>query len=132
VLDQLQDLPHRRALPDDVVDGHQLVDGLAELRVLLAEPPLLQGPLHQVAQLVGVDRLGDVVEGACLRACTAVSTEAKAVIMITASLGIDLLDVLLKLHAVHAGHLDVQQRHVETAVLQEVQGCAAFSAAWTS
>ena len=67
VLDQLQHLPHRRAVADDLVDGHQLVDRLAELRVLLAEPPLLQGPQDQMAEFVGIDRLGDVVEGALLQ-----------------------------------------------------------------
>ena len=43
VLDQLHDLPHRRALADDFLVAGHLVDRPPQLQVLLAQPPLGQG-----------------------------------------------------------------------------------------
>jgi hypothetical protein len=53
-----------------------LFDLFPKLDVLGLEASLLQRFPYQVAELVGIDGLGDVVECPCLRACTAVSTEA--------------------------------------------------------
>src|SRR5690606_28084357 len=66
VADELHDLADGGAVADDGVDGDEVVDDSSELCVLGAEAPLLEGAADEVAELVGVDGLGDVVEGALL------------------------------------------------------------------
>ena len=114
-------LPHRRAFADDLVDGHQAVDRLAQLHVFLAQPAPLHCPQHQVAELVGIDRLGDVVEGPVLQRPHRRIHGGEGRDHDHGGLRVDLAELLLELHAVHAGHLDVQQHHLVAVLLHGPQ-----------
>ncbi len=122
MLDQLHDLAHGRAVADDLVDRDQPVDGLAQLHVLLLEPPLLQCLLNQMTQLVRIDGLGDVVEGTVLQRPHGRVHRGEGGDHDDRRILVDPMDVFLQFDAVHAGHLDVDQGHVVSSVLQRLQG----------
>jgi hypothetical protein len=77
--------------------------------------------LDQVAQFVGVDGLRDVVEGALLQRAHGRFHRRERGDHDDGDVRVDAMDVFLQLHAVHAGHLDVEQRHVDALVLQRPQ-----------
>ena len=89
--------------------------------VLVSQPPLLERAPHQVAEFVRIDRLGDVVEGALLQGPHRGVHRGEGGDHDHGDLRVDAVDVLLQFHAVHAGHLDVEQRHVVPFVLQRLQ-----------
>ena len=61
--DQVENLPHLRALPDDIGElVVPLLDALAEVAVLVHQPPLLHRVADHNQHFVVLERLGDVVE----------------------------------------------------------------------
>ena len=60
-------LLHRRTLADQLVAGEDFLQILAQPRHFAARLPVLQRICHQVRQLVGIHRLGDVIVGARLQ-----------------------------------------------------------------
>ncbi len=66
LLDQLEDPPHGRARADQVLEAQVAIDALEQQPVLALEPRALQRTAHDQADLVVVERLGDVVLGAGL------------------------------------------------------------------
>ena len=61
-----EDLLHPRALADDVGEGEALLQRAAQMDVLVFELLPLDGIADDDLDLVDVERLGDVVEGAAL------------------------------------------------------------------
>ena len=85
---------------------------------------MLQGVGHQVRELVRIHRLGDVIVGAHfeglhrrLHRCIAGHDDDR-------QLRIGLPQPRLQLHAVHAGHLDVEQYEIELRLLNDLQRLA--------
>ena len=64
--DDREDLLHLRALADDVGEGEALLERGAEVEVLVLELLPLDRLADDDLQLLDVERLGDVVEGAGL------------------------------------------------------------------
>ena len=108
---------HRRALADNFLVAGHFVDRSPQLQVLLAQPPLGQGLRDHVAELLRIDRLGDVIRRAQLqgphgRIDGGVSRDHD-----DDRRGRGAADLLEQAHAVHAGQADVEQHHIERARL---------------
>ena len=118
--------------PTILFDGRQLVDGLAQLHVFLSQTALFHRPQHQVAQLVRIDGFGNVVEGPFFEGPHRGVHRGEGGDHDHGGLRVDAVQVFLELHAVHAGHLDVQQHHLVAVILHGPKASAAFSTALTS
>ena len=110
--DHLQHLAHLRALTDDATRGGELLDLAAQPHVLGLEPPLLDGAPYQVTEFVGVDRLGDVVEGALLEGLDRGLDRCVGRDHDHDQVRIEVVNPPLQLHPVDARHLDVEQDHI--------------------
>ena len=64
--EQLKQIAHDPALPDQPVDPVSLFELRAEVRVLGFQPPLLERGSQHVEQRVELERLGDEVGGTLL------------------------------------------------------------------
>ena len=65
-LERLKQIAHRPAASDDALEAVSLLQLLAQPGVLRLQPPLLDGAVEGVPQLVELERLGDEVGGAAL------------------------------------------------------------------
>ena len=64
--DQLKQRAHARAAADHRAEPEPLIELLAQIRVLVLQPPLLERRVQHVQQLLELKRLGDEVGGAPL------------------------------------------------------------------
>ena len=121
LLDQVEDFAHGPALADDVVEARGVPDRPLEQDVLLAEPPLFEPVGEDDLQLLDLERLDDVVQGAHLEGLDR---------LLDAPVGRDhdhrrermqLLRSGQDLHPVHVRHLDVADEGVILARLDEVE-----------
>ena len=65
-LERLKQIAHRPAAADDALEAVSLLQLLAQPGVLRLQPPLLDGAVERVPQLVELERLGHEVGGAAL------------------------------------------------------------------
>ena len=80
--------------------------------VRLAQLLLLGRPVHNLLQVIRVERLGHVVEGPLLEGPYRRVHRSVRRHDDDHSSGIDLLDLLLEFHPVHSGHLDIHEQDV--------------------
>jgi hypothetical protein len=113
VLDELDHASHLRALADDLLAVEDLVDPLSELHVFFLQPALLDCTLDQVAQLVRVDRFGDVIECSVFERLHGRLDRREGRDHDDGDARIDVVDAFLQLHPVHARHSDVEQGDIE-------------------
>ena len=112
-LDGLEDALHGRALPDDVGGMRQVGDGLLEARVLLQGVAMRHGLGHQVRNLVGIERLVDVVVGAILERGDGGLDRGVSGHDDDQHVGIDFVQAALQFDAIGAAHLDIDQSDIE-------------------
>jgi len=119
----VDELHHLVAFVDDLFGGHAaLAQLLPEQFVFPDQAPAFRNAVHQQKQLIELHGLGDVVDGADLdrfdgRFNGAVGGDDDDV-----DLMVDALHFLEHVHAVHAGHLVVQQDEVEGVVQDRLDG----------
>ena len=87
LLDDVEDLLHRRTRADDVVEAEVLFEARAKLGGLVAQGAALERTAEDEHELVDLERLGEVVLAPSCMARTAVSTSANAVMRTTMSSG---------------------------------------------
>ena len=117
--DQLDDLAHRRALADQLGAGQRFLQVLAQAHHFAPRPLVLQRVRHQVRELVRIHRLGDVIVGPDLqrlhrgfhRSVTGHDDDRQVRVCLP--------QASLQFHAVHARHLDVEQRNIELRLLDD-------------
>ncbi len=122
----VDELHHLVAFVDDLFGGHAaLAQLLPEQFVFPDQAPAFRNAVHQQKQLIELHGLGDVVDGADLdrfdgRFNGAVGGDDDDV-----DLMVDALHFLEHVHAVHAGHLDVQEHDVDIVLLEPLQALPA-------
>jgi hypothetical protein len=117
-LDAAEHLAHDLRAPQHVVELVALPELLAERDVLLAQVPQLADTVEEVDDLLVVERLQDVLEGARLHRLDGRLDRAVSGDDDDLGRGVLLLRVLQELHPVHPGHLDVRDEDVESARVQ--------------
>ena len=108
-LDGVKDLLHGFALADDVLGTGDFGDGFAQAHVFFFGAFVSERLLHQMRDLVGIERLGDVVVGAVLERGDGGFDRGVAGHHDDDEIGIDLMHAALQFDAVGAAHLDVEQ-----------------------
>ncbi len=116
--DELEDLLHRLALADDVVEGEALPELLLERAVLGREPPLLQPLADGEQHLLVLERLGDVVERPLAHGLDGALDRRVGGDDHHHQVGVVLADLPQHLQAVHAGEHEVEQDQVDLLALQ--------------
>ena len=111
--DGLEDALHGRALPDDVGGMRHVGDGFLEAGVLLQGVAMRHGLAHEVRDLVGIERLVDVVVGAVLERGDGGLDRGVAGHDDDQHVGIDFVQAALQLDAIGAAHLDIDERDIE-------------------
>ncbi len=112
-LDGLEDLPHGGALADhDRLGSDRLVEGLLEHHVLAPGLGVRERVLDDVRDVVGIERLGDVVVGAVLERRDGRLDRGIAGHDDDAHLGLQLVHPPLELDSVGPSHLDVDEGEV--------------------
>ena len=117
-------LLHGRALADQLRGRGSFLQVLAQPHHFAPRALVLQGVGHQVRQLVGIHRLGDVVVGAALERLHGGFHRGVAGHDDDGQVRIGLLQARLQLHAVHARHFDIEQRDVELRCWMDLQRLA--------
>ena len=120
--DQVEDLPHPRTLADDVAEtvGVRL-QVLAQGAVLDDQPVLRQGVAQHGQDLVVLERLADVVEGAALHRRDRVFHRRERGDHQHRHVVVDLLQLVEQPHAVHPRQHDVDDGRVERHGAQQVE-----------
>ena len=119
--DQVEDLLHRRALPDDVPETVALLQGFLEPRVFFAQPPVLGCVLDGQQDLVVLERLGDEVEGTELGGPHRLLDGPERGEDDGDGARIELGEFLEHLQPVHVGHHQVEQHDAVVLVPDELQ-----------
>ena len=118
---QIEDPPHARASPDDVVEvAVLLLDVLAERCVLGNQPSALERVLDDHQHFIVLERLGDVVEGASLHRGDGVLDRGVRRHHDDCQLVVELLQRLERRHAVDARHHHIDDGRVERNVPGEL------------
>ena len=110
--DGVEDLAHRRALPDQVAGTRDFGDGFAQADIFFFRAPVGQRFFHQMRDFVRIERLADVVVGAVLQRCDRGFDRGIARHHDDDQIGIHLMQAALQFDAVGAAHLDVEQGQV--------------------
>ena len=85
---------------------------MAQLNVFRNEPSLLNGIPDQPAQVVGINRFGNVIKGPFLKGLDGRIHSGIGSDYNGNNILINLLNAILEFYAVHSRHLDVQQDNV--------------------
>ncbi len=109
-LDELEDALHRLALPDDLLEAEPPTELVLEPDVLAPEPPVLEGPADGHEEVVVLEGLLDVVEGPLLHGRDGRFDRGVGGDDDDHGIGIDPLQPVEDLDAVHAGHEQVEER----------------------
>ena len=112
---------HLRAQPDDVLETIFRADLALEVEILLQQPPPLQRALHHQFQLVRLERLGDIIEGAELHGLHRGVDLRQPGDHDDVHIGMRLLDPAQHFEAVDIGHHDVEDHHVVRIFLDFAQ-----------
>ena len=120
--DQVEHLPHARALADDLAEAVGVgLQVLPQRAVLGDQPPLRQRVAQDDQHLVVLERLGDVVEGAALHRRDGVLDRGERGDHQHRQVVVDLLDLVERRDAVHARQHDVDDRRVERHRARELE-----------
>ncbi len=120
--DQIEDLPHLRALADDVRElVVPLLDVLPQVAVLVHEPPPLHRVAHDDEHFVVLERLGDVVEGAGLHRRDRALDRRVGGDDDDVEVFVDPLQLVERGDAVEPRHHDVDDRRVERQRARELE-----------
>ena len=112
--DQIEDLTHARALADDVRElVIPLLNVLAQVAVLVDQPPALHRVTDDDDDFLVLERLGDVVEGARLHRRNGALDRAVGGDDDDREIFVDALQLVERGDPVDAGHHDVHDRGVE-------------------
>jgi hypothetical protein len=112
--DQVEDLPHARALADDVGElVIALLDVLSKIAVLVHEAAPLEGVAYDHQHLVVLERLGDVVEGTGLHRGDSASNGRKRRDDHDSQIFVDALQLVQRGDAVEPRHHDVDDGAIE-------------------
>ena len=121
-LEQLEQVAHGAALPDNPLETVALLELRAEVRVLGTEPALLERRVERVQELVELERLGDEVDRAALDDIDRVAHRAVARHHDGKDLGIAADRRLNHLRAVDAGQPEVGDEKVERELGEAFEG----------
>ena len=122
--DHVHNPGHGLALIDQdvlILFGFQL---LAQVEVLQVQAPLFQGPVHQIAQVIGDERLGEEMEGPGFDGFHRGLDGAVAGNDDHLHLRVQGLDLLQGLQPVQVRHHQIQEDGVEGAALQQGEALA--------
>ena len=119
--DQPVHLLHPRARPDHVVQAVPGIHGELEIQVLLPQRPALERPGHGELELLRVEGLRQVVEGAELHALHRGLDLGQAGEHDHLDVGMRLLDPPQDLQAVHLRHHDVEDDQVVVGFVDPLQ-----------
>ena len=122
LLDRLEDLGHRRALANDVVEAEMPAQLLPQAAILLAQHPLGQRLLHRDHQMLWSERLGHEVVGSQAHRLDRVLDGAVRGHHDHLNLRVQLLDLRQQFHAVHARHLQIGDHQVRLFLLNGLHG----------
>ena len=100
--------------PTIAFDRHQLVDGAPQLQVLLSQAAILHRAKDEMAELIRIDGLGEIVKRPILECPDRRLDGGEGGDDDHGGLRGEAMDVLLELQAVHPAQLDVQQGDVRT------------------
>ncbi len=117
-LDGVEHLLHGLALADHVGRTLHFGHGLAQANVFLLYLAMGEGLLDLVGDVVGIERLGDVVIGAVLQRGHGGLDRGIAGHDDDEHFGIDLVHAALQFNAIRAAHFDIDQRQVPLAFSQ--------------
>ena len=120
-VDQVADLPHRRARADDLARQRAAVDLLAQPLDLGAQRAVLHRALERERELLDLERLGDEVVGAGADRRDRGLDAAERGDHDDRHVGPVGGDALAQLEAVHAAHVEVGDDDVEVLVLEQRQ-----------
>ena len=112
-LEQLREIAHDAAAPDQAVDAIPLFELRSQIRVLGSQPPLLERGVQDVQERVELERLGDEVGGPLLDGVDGVLHGAEAGDDDRDDLGVALERRFEDRAAVHAGQAEVRNDDVE-------------------
>jgi hypothetical protein len=121
-LQQLKQILHRTAAPDDALEAVTLIELLAEPRVLGAKPALFHCTLERVPQLVELKRLGNEISSAALDDFHGVLDRSETGHHDADDVGVQLERGLDDTRAVLPGESQVGDHHVECEIRQSLDG----------
>ena len=121
--DEFHNPLHRLALPHQF-DRLNLIQALPQPHILLFDLAVLERLADQTRQIIGVERLGDVVVGPVLQRLDGSLNRSVAGHDDDDNFRIDLANLAVQLETVHAGHLDIQQRQIPALARQLQQRLA--------
>jgi hypothetical protein len=125
VVDQLEDVVHPRALAEHVGEAVLALEPLTKLGQLGLGGPLLQGTLHDEAQVLRVGRLGEEVVGPHLHRLHGLFDAAVAGRDDDGGGQPPLLNLFDELHPADVRHLEVRDDDAERALFERLQGLGA-------
>ncbi len=117
----LHDLFQGLALPDEFIGRRDFLYLSTQPQVLREQPSVIDGVSDEMAHVIGVYRLDDVVEGPFLQCLNACLDGRKGGDHDGHHVFVDLLDPPLELQSVHTRHLDVQEDDVPGLLLKFFQ-----------
>ena len=119
--DEVEDLLHRRALADDLVEAVALLELLLERAVLARQAALFEAFADGEQDLFVLERLGDVVESADAHRFDGALDRGVRRDHDHHLLGIARAQLLQDLHARHAGEHEIEQHEIDRFALGKEQ-----------
>ena len=120
--DGVIDLLHRLALADDFFGASHFGDGLAQAHIFFLGAFVGERLLHEMGDLVGIERLGNVIVSAVLERRHGGFHRSISGHHDHDEIGIHLVHAPLKLDPIGAAHLDIDQSGVPGVLGQPRQG----------